>query len=149
MTIPCTLEEQARSLLTPLNTPDDPVDGDHPGACQSASVEDGCDDTPVYEIVVFSVGSNQWVRMRACAPCTARRRFLHERLGPGGSNGIASITNLATGYQPCTCNHHPDDICLNSVIYESCGHDSCGGGCSDEGGECLAGPGCCDTRRRA
>lgn len=44
----------------------------------------------------------------------------------------------------CTCGHHPDDICVEGVIYESCSSEYCYGACSDEGGKCKGGPGCCD-----
>lgn len=44
---------------------------------------------------------------------------------------------------PCPCGHAPDDICLNGLIYVSCGHENCGGAC-EEGGRCGSLPGCCD-----
>jgi hypothetical protein len=43
----------------------------------------------------------------------------------------------------CPCGHGPDDICLNGLIYGSCGDGNCGGGCTDTG-TCQHPPGCCD-----
>lgn len=45
----------------------------------------------------------------------------------------------------CPCGHGEDDICLNGVIYGSCGDECCGGSCVDVD-QCLSLPGCCDGR---
>lgn len=43
----------------------------------------------------------------------------------------------------CVCNHGPDDMCLNRLVYVSCGSEFCGGACEDAG-SCKYIPGCCD-----
>ena len=45
---------------------------------------------------------------------------------------------------PCPCGHGPDDLCMNGVIYVSCGADECEGACDDQGDLCQHLPGCCD-----
>jgi hypothetical protein len=47
----------------------------------------------------------------------------------------------------CPCGHNGDDLCLNGLIYVSCGADECGGAC-EEGGRCRSLPGCCDPELR-
>lgn len=48
---------------------------------------------------------------------------------------------------PCTCGHGPDGICLNGIVYESCGLPECYGACADNGTKCEFEPGCCDYER--
>jgi hypothetical protein len=42
----------------------------------------------------------------------------------------------------CPCGHGADDMCLNGLVYVSCGDDSCDGACIDAG-RCSSLPGCC------
>jgi hypothetical protein len=46
----------------------------------------------------------------------------------------------------CPCGHGPDDLCLNGLIYGSCGDENCGGGCTDVD-TCKVLPGCCGEGR--
>ena len=80
----------------PHNTPDRPrVSTYAPGDCQSQHADQGrCEHERRYEIVVYSPGTHDWIRMWACIPCTASLRVRHEHLGPGGTNGIYGIRDL-------------------------------------------------------
>lgn len=83
----------------PHSTPDAPADApetwtlaDSPCQAQSARPPlPPCEHERRYEIVIYMIGSHEWIRMYACAPCTAALRVRHARLGPGGSQGIARI----------------------------------------------------------
>jgi hypothetical protein len=50
-----------------------------------------CQHDCAYEIVIYQIGTHDWIRMLACVPCTATLRKRHERLGPGGTQGIAHV----------------------------------------------------------
>jgi hypothetical protein len=77
------------------NTPDDPRDADdYPDGrgCHAQSSDiSPCERAARYEIVIYQIGSHEWIRMTACAPCAATLRRRHRDLGPGGSDGIARI----------------------------------------------------------
>lgn len=78
----------------PHNTPDDPRDEEYASPCQamSADMPPWCQHERAYEVVVYQIGSHEWIRLYACAPCTATLRRRHRTLGPGGINGIHRIT---------------------------------------------------------
>lgn len=65
--------------------------------------------------------------------------YPHELLGPKP----LLVTN-----QPCPCGHGEDDICLNDLIYGSCGNEACDGAC-EPADTCKALPGCCQAQRAA
>jgi len=84
----------------PHNTPVEPRDAADTTPCQARSAQSPfgtCQDQRCYEIVLFQPGSHDWIRMFACAPCTAtlRARCAALRLGPGGTEGIARIRDAA------------------------------------------------------
>ena len=80
--------------LPPHNTPDSPRDAEASyDPCHA--VFGGCEDDRVYEVVVYQAGTHEWIRMFACVPCTASLRAFHARLGPGGTQGIASVRTAA------------------------------------------------------
>lgn len=85
--------------LPPHNTPENPRPVDEAGRegeCHNKTSPD-CDDRQVYEIVVYQIGTHEWITLRACVPCTARMRSTSHRLGPGGTQGIARIRELVPG----------------------------------------------------
>lgn len=49
---------------------------------------------PVYLVVIFQIGTHEWIELPSCAPCTAALRHDHARLGPGRTNGVASVRIL-------------------------------------------------------
>lgn len=55
---------------------------------------------------------------------------------------LEAYVNLHYG-KHCPCGHGSDDMCLNALIYGSCGDENCGGSC-EEVGRCRSLPGCCD-----
>jgi hypothetical protein len=59
------------------------------------------------------------------------------------------VPSMAGVLARCPCGHGEDDICLNGLIYGSCGNENCGGGCDPDAGTCYALPGCCDQRRKS
>ena len=85
--------------LPPHNTPDAPRDAEDDSPCQAWSAESpfgSCTDEREYEIVVFQAGTHDWIRLFACAACTATIRARHRALGPGGTQGIVSVRSAAT-----------------------------------------------------
>ena len=88
----------------PHNIPDDPRDADEcDGPCQAQSARPplgSCQHERSYGLVIYQIGSHEWIRIFACTPCMATLRVRHRKLGPGGTEGIARIW-LATGaYSP-------------------------------------------------
>ena len=81
----------------PHNIPDNPRDADdfaEGRACMAQSAHPPfppCEHESRYEVVIYQIATHDWIRMLACVPCTATLRKRHERLGPGGSQGIARI----------------------------------------------------------
>ncbi len=77
----------------PHNTPGDPRDAPGTTQCQarSADMAPWCQHDRRYEVVVYQIGTHDWVRLYACVPCTASLRKRHRKLGPGGTGGIARI----------------------------------------------------------
>lgn len=78
----------------PHNTPDDPRDVVDDSPCQSWTAEPpygSCTDEREYKIVLYQIGSHDWIRLFACGPCTASLRARHRDLGPGGAAGIARV----------------------------------------------------------
>jgi hypothetical protein len=77
----------------PHNTPDDPRSAEDDGPCQaqSAAMPPWCQHERRYELVIYQPGTHDWIRLFACVPCTATLRMRHQRLGPGGSDGIATV----------------------------------------------------------
>lgn len=84
----------------PHTTPEEPRDADDEGSCQAQSAHAvPCEHERAYELVIFQIGSHEWIRMFACTPCTAELRQRHARLGPRGTQGIARVRTAAQ--EPC------------------------------------------------
>ena len=84
----------------PHNTPGSPRDVEDDSPCQSWTADPPfgqCTDERQYEIVVFQIGTHEWIRLFACTACTASIRARHRTLGPGGTQGVASVRTAATG----------------------------------------------------
>ncbi len=83
--------------LPPHNTPDDPRDAEDDSPCQAWSAEPpfgSCTDERRYEIVLFQIGTHDWIRLFACVPCTATIRRRHRNLGLRGSNAVARVREV-------------------------------------------------------
>jgi hypothetical protein len=81
----------------PHNTPDDPRDAPDETPCQAVSAQPpfgSCQHTRDYEVVIFQIATHAWIRLFACTACTATLRTRHQRLGPGGTDGIHRIRNV-------------------------------------------------------
>jgi hypothetical protein len=86
---------RARLRGKPGSAPGNPRESTYaPGDCQNQYDDGRCEHVRRYEIVVWSIGGGDWLRMRACGPCTDVLRVRHEHLGPGGTQGIARISEV-------------------------------------------------------
>lgn len=86
----------------PYNTPDDPRPvgyfGDtwETGDCTAQTSRLGpCEHDQSYVLVLYSIGTHDWITIRACKPCTATIRIRHANLGPGRSNAATRYTASA------------------------------------------------------
>jgi hypothetical protein len=65
-----------------------------PSNCQ-AQLSDGtsgwCEHVQAYEVVVYQIGTHEWIEMAACFPCADTLKRRHQRWGPGGLPGVHSI----------------------------------------------------------
>jgi hypothetical protein len=82
----------------PHNTPEDPRDVEDGPGCQAQSTEFevGCQGDQRYELIMFQIATHDWIRLYACAPCTATLRIRHRKLGLGGTNAIARVRDAIT-----------------------------------------------------
>jgi hypothetical protein len=83
----------------PHNTPDEPVTGcdcGDPSGCHSLTAKD-CERDGRYELVLYQIGTHEWITLRACVPCTAVLRVRHATLGPRMTEGIYSVRSLRVG----------------------------------------------------
>lgn len=82
--------------LSPHNTPLTPRDSAADG-CQSCTADGPpwCKHDRVYEVVVYQVGTHEWVRLLVCGPCAATLRRRHQGWGgPGGRPGLFSVKSV-------------------------------------------------------
>lgn len=84
----------------PHNTPDTARPIESVDLCQARSADapfGRCAQARTYEVVIYSIGTHDWVKMYACIPCTASLRRRHANLGPSGSQGIYEIAEVGNG----------------------------------------------------
>jgi hypothetical protein len=82
----------------PHTTPDQPrkvagvVTG--PGDCQ-AQLSDGalgwCEHVQAYDVVIYQIGTHEWIETATCFPCADTLKRRHQHWGPGGTPGVHRI----------------------------------------------------------
>jgi len=81
----------------PHNTPETPRRATDKEPCQSMS-SDGklgwCEHVAAYEVVVYQIGTHDWVVLDACFPCADSIKRRHAKLGPRGTAAVHSIRSV-------------------------------------------------------